>query len=104
MATPIAVNDQMTDAVTQSDVKVLGDEPALSLGLVDQAVAASTGLTIPNEVTAQQQLNTDAQAATVQGVSLLYTVDTAADAVATSKVSMSDLPTALASLGKAISS
>jgi hypothetical protein len=94
----------MTDAVTQSDVKVLGDEPALSLGLVDQAVAASTGLTIPNEVTAQQQLNTDAQAATVQGVSLLYTVDTAADAVATSKVSMSDLPTALASLGKAISS
>ncbi|PTL83713.1 RebB family R body protein [Vitiosangium sp. GDMCC 1.1324] len=102
MATPTAVNDQITDSVTQANVKVLGDAPALSLGHLYQAMAYSTGLSFQNAVTAQQQLNMAAQAATVQGVSLLYTVDTAADAVATSKVGMSDLPTALASLNAAI--
>ncbi|MBZ4415758.1 RebB family R body protein [Myxococcus sp. RHSTA-1-4] len=98
MTTPTAVNDQITDAVTQANVKVLADAPAMSLGHVYQTMAQSTGLAFQNAVTAQQQLNMAAQAATVQGVSLLYTVDTAADAVATSKIGMSDLPTAIASL------
>ncbi|MBZ4415757.1 RebB family R body protein [Myxococcus sp. RHSTA-1-4] len=102
MATPTAVNDQITDAVTQANVKVLADAPALSLAHVFQTMAQSTGLSFQNAVTAQQQLNVAAQAATVQGVSLLYTVDTAADAVATSKVGMSDLPTAIASLNAAV--
>ncbi len=102
MADPTAVNDQITDSVTQSNVKVLGDAPALALGHIYQTMAHSTGLSFQNAVTAQQQLNMAAQAATVQGVSLLYTVDTAADAVATSKVNMSDLPTALVSLLSAV--
>jgi hypothetical protein len=101
MAFPTAVNGQITDAVTQSDVKVVGDAPELSLGHLYQTMAHSTGLAFQNAVTAQQQLNMAAQEATVQGVSLLYTLDTAADAVATSKVGMSDLPTALASLADA---
>jgi hypothetical protein len=96
------VNGQITDAVTQAGVKVLADAPALALGHIFQALAHSTGLSFQNTVNAQQQLNTASQAATIQGVSLLYTVDTAADAVATSKVGMSDLPTALASLNAAI--
>jgi hypothetical protein len=104
MATPTAVNDQITDSVSQSNVKVLGDAPALGLGHIYQTMAHSTGLAFQNAVTAQQQLNMAAQAATVQGVSLLYTVDTAADGVATSKVGMSDLPTALASLEAAVKS
>jgi hypothetical protein len=102
MTTPTAVNGQITDAVTQANVKVLGDAPALALGHIYQTMAHSTGLAFQNAVTAQQQLNMAAQAATVQGVSLLYTLPTAADGVATSKVGMSDLPTALASLGAAL--
>ena len=102
MATPTAVNDQITDAVTQSNVKVLAEAPAMSLGHVFQTMAQSTGLSFQNAVTAQQQLNMAAQAATVQGVSLLYSLATAADAVATSKVGMSDLPTALVSLLSAV--
>ena len=96
--TPTAVNDQMTDAVTQSNVKVLGDAPALSLSHLYQTMAHSTGLSFQNAVAAQQQIAMASQAATAQGVSLLYTLDTAADGVATSKVGTSDLPTALASL------
>ena len=98
MATPTAVNDQITDSVTQANVKVLGDAPAMSLGHIYQTLAHSTGLSFQNAVAAQQQMNMAAQAATVQGVNLIYTLDTAADGVATSKVNMSDLPTALASL------
>ncbi|REG32755.1 killing trait domain-containing protein [Archangium gephyra] len=98
MATPTAVNGQITDAVTQANVKVLGDSPAMALSHIYQTLAHSTGLSFQNAVAAQQQMNMAAQAATVQGVSLLYTLDTAADSVATSKVNMSDLPTALISL------
>ena len=98
MAQTTAVNDQITDAVTQSSVQVLANSPALAFGSLYEALAYTTGLSFQNAVTGQQRLNVVGQAATVQGVSLLYTVDTAADAVATSKVGMSDLPTALASL------
>ncbi|AKJ00549.1 RebB protein [Archangium gephyra] len=92
------MNGQITDAVTQANVKVLGDSPAMALSHIYQTLAHSTGLSFQNAVAAQQQMNMAAQAATVQGVSLLYTLDTAADSVATSKVNMSDLPTALISL------
>ncbi|MBZ4415754.1 RebB family R body protein [Myxococcus sp. RHSTA-1-4] len=102
MTTPTAVNGQITDAVTQANVKVLGDAPALALGHIYQTMAHSTGLSFQNAVTAQQQLNMAAQAATVQGVNLLYSLVTAADGVATSKVNMSDLPTALVSLMSAV--
>ncbi len=98
MATPTAVNDQITDSVTQANVKVLGDSPAMSISHLYQTLAHATGLSMQNSVSAQQQMNMASQAATVQGVSLLYTLDTAADSVATSKVNMSDLPTALISL------
>ena len=101
MATPTAVNDQITDAVTQTNVKVLGDAPGLALSHLYQTMVHSTGLSFQNAVTAQQQTNMSSQAATVQGVSLLYTLPTAADGVATSKIGMSDLPTALASLAAA---
>ncbi|AKJ00545.1 killing trait domain-containing protein [Archangium gephyra] len=98
MATPTAVNDQITDSVTQANVKVLGDSPAMSLSHIYQTMAQSTGLSFQNAAAAQQQMNMSSQAATVQGVNLLYTLDTAEDSVATSKVNMSDLPTALASM------
>lgn len=92
------VNPKITDAVSQANVKVLADAPAMAMGHIYQTLAHSTGLMFENAVTAQQQMNMAAQAATVQGAALLLTVPTAADAVATSKINLSDLPSLIAAL------
>ncbi len=92
MAIPTPVNGQITDSVTQANVKVLGDAPAIALGAIYQALAYSTGVLYENAVSAQQQLGICAQAATNQGVIQIYSVDTMADAVATSKIAKSDVP------------
>jgi Killing trait len=73
---PTSVNSQITDAVTQSNVKVLGEAPAMAMGTVYQTMAQSVGLSMQNAVSAQQQMNTIAQAATAQGVNLIYSVPT----------------------------
>ena len=92
MAFPTAVNDQITDAVTQSNVKVLGDAPAMAMGAIFQSLSHSTGILFENATSAQQQLSISAQAATNQGVIQVYSVDTMAGAVSTAKVSQSDVP------------
>jgi hypothetical protein len=98
MAIPTAVNGQITDAVTQSNVKVLGDAPAFAMGAIFQSLAHSTGILYGNATSAQQQLAISAQAATNQGVIQLYSVDTMAGAVSTAKVSQSDVPNNLLAL------
>lgn len=80
------VNSQITDAVTQANVKVLGEAPALAMGSIYQSLGHSTGLAFQNAVSAQQQLNTLSQAATAQGVMQIYSVDVAASALAPSSV------------------
>ncbi|MEI9989808.1 MAG: RebB family R body protein [Rhizomicrobium sp.] len=82
MAEPTLVNGQITDAVTQANVKVLGDAPAMAMGSLYQALAHSTGILFENAAAAQQQLAITAQAATTQGVMQIYSVDTAAAAAA----------------------
>ncbi|MEN1696009.1 RebB family R body protein, partial [Pseudomonas aeruginosa] len=42
MSFPTAVNNQITDAVTQSNVKVIGEAPAMALGSIFQTMAHST--------------------------------------------------------------
>lgn len=98
MAIPTAVNGQITDSVTQSNVKVLGDAPAFAMGAIFQSLAHSTGILYENATSAQQQLAISAQAATNQGVIQLYSVDTMAGAVSTSKVAQSDVPDTLLAL------
>jgi hypothetical protein len=92
MAIPTPVNGQITDAVTQSNVEVLGDAPAMALGSVYQALAHSTGILFENAANSQQQLGIAAQAATNQGVIQIYSLGTMAGAVATGKVGKSDVP------------
>lgn len=70
------VNSQITDAVTQSNVKVLGEAPAMAMGTIYQTMAQSIGLSMQNAVSAQQQMNVIAQAATTQGVNLIYSIPT----------------------------
>ncbi|HGM8154222.1 RebB family R body protein, partial [Pseudomonas aeruginosa] len=57
MSFPTAVNNQITDAVTQSNVKVIGEAPAMALGSIFQTMAHSTGILFENSVAAQQQQN-----------------------------------------------
>ena len=71
MAFPTAVNDQITDAITQTNVKVLGEAPAMAMGAIYQAVAHSIGIMFENAVSAQQQSNQLAQAVTAKCVNLL---------------------------------
>ena len=87
------VNPQMTDAVTQSTVKVVGEAPAMALGSLYQALAHSTGILFENAVAAQQNAAILAQAATTQGVATLYSLDTAAAGAAAAKLIKSDSET-----------
>lgn len=80
------VNDQITDAVTQANVKVLGEAPAVAMGNLYQAMAHSTGILFQNAVSAQNQQNMLAQAATTQGVMQIYSIDTVADAISITKI------------------
>jgi hypothetical protein len=98
MAFPTAVNDQITDSVTQSNVKVVAESPALAMGSIYQTLAHSTGILFENAVAAQQQQNTLAQAATNQGVMQIYSLDTTAAARATEKVAQTGVADNLTSL------
>lgn len=71
MAFPTAVNSQITDAVTQSNVKVLGDAPAMAMGSLYQSIAHASAIAAQNAVTAQQNANVLAEAATTACVNAL---------------------------------
>lgn len=86
MAFPTAVNSQITDAVTQANVKVLADAPAVAMGNLYQATAQALSNAAHNATTAQQQTNITAQAATTMGVAMLYSLDTASTGVATKEI------------------
>ena len=83
---PTPVNSQITDAVTQVNVKVLAESPAMSLSNLYQTISQSLSLSAQNTVTSQQQTNIVHQAATTQGVSLLYSIDTASVGEATGEI------------------
>lgn len=80
------VNSQITDAVTQSNVKVVAEAPAMAMGTLYQSMAHSTGIMYENAVNNQNQQNILAQATTTQGVMQIYSVDTIADATAVAKM------------------
>ena len=80
------VATQITDAVTQANVKVLAEAPAMAMGTLYQALGHSTGMMFENSVNSQQQQNMLQQSATAQGVIQLYSVDTLSDAAAASSL------------------
>lgn len=86
MAFPTAVNDQITDSVTQANVKVLGDAPAMSMGNLFQATSQALANAAHNATMAQQQAAITAQAATTMGVTTLYSIDTATTGVSTKDI------------------
>jgi len=98
MAIPTPVNGQITDSVTQANVKVVGDAPAMAMGALYQSLAHSTGILYENATGTQQQIAICGQAATNQGVIQIYSVDSMAGATATAKLGQSDVPDNLLSL------
>lgn len=50
-----SVSSQITDAVTQANVKVVAEAPAMALGSVYQTAAHSIGLLYENSVNIQNQ-------------------------------------------------
>jgi len=71
MAYPTAVNDQITDAVTQSNVKVLAEAPSVAIASIYQAVAQAMSLAAQNAATAQQQNNILAEAVSAKAAQIL---------------------------------
>ena len=60
------VNPQVTDAVTQSNVKLLGESPSQALGVALQALSQATSLAMANTTASQggtQQVANTATAA-----------------------------------------
>ena len=50
------VNGQVTDAVTQTNVKVLGESPAQALSVIYQTMSHSLSLSMQNASSTQQQM------------------------------------------------
>lgn len=57
MAFPTSVNDQITDSVTQSNVKVISEAPSVALSSLYQSLAHAAGIAAQNLVTHQQNAN-----------------------------------------------
>lgn len=87
MAFPTSVNNQITDAVTQNDVAVLGGGPAVAANSTYQSMAHAMGLVFQNSVAAQQQQNTLSMAAANMGILQIYSLDTVASAASSEKMS-----------------
>lgn len=53
---PDGVNSQVTDAVTQTNVKVVAEAPATAMAVVYQMLGQAVGLTMQNASAAQNQM------------------------------------------------
>lgn len=103
MADPTLVNGQVTDSVTQTNVKILADAPGQALGTLYQIMAQTVGAGIQNASAAQQNMTSLSQAATTQGINLLFSMDPAAAAVSTQEIlSGNSLAQSLAELQAAL--
>lgn len=71
---PIQVNPQVTDAITQTDVAVVGEAPAVAIGSLYQTLSNSVAMASANEVFSQQQANIEYQASSTHAVSLLLSL------------------------------
>nr|WP_320016547.1 RebB family R body protein [uncultured Desulfobacter sp.] len=71
MAQLTEVSPAVTDAVTQTNMSVLGQSPSVALGSLYQTIGNSVAMAAANAVYAQQQANVTFQAATTLAVKKL---------------------------------
>ena len=74
MADNTAVNGQITDAVTQTNVKVVAEAPAQAMGALYQVASHSAGLSLQNAVHSQQTLNQISSAVVSKAVAMILSV------------------------------
>lgn len=75
MAFPTALNSQITDAVSQANVTVIGDAPSMALASLYQAGQNAIGLSMQNAVSIQQNAVSLANAVTSQCVSAILGIN-----------------------------
>lgn len=68
------VSPQVTDAVTQTNVVVVGEAPAMGLGSLYQTLSNSVAMALANAVFSQQQANVEYQATSTHAVSHLLSL------------------------------
>lgn len=86
MAYPTPVNSQITDAVTQQNLMVLGAASTIAMGSIYQNAAHSMSIAFENAVQTQRQASICAQAATNQGVMQVYEMGSMVSALATTRI------------------
>jgi len=86
MAFPTSVNSQITDSISQTNTKVLGDSPSVAMGNLFVATSQALSNAAHNATNNQQQSYVTMQASTTQGVSTLLDLETASAGVATKEV------------------
>ena len=76
------INSQVTDAIGQTSLKVLGEAPAEAVGILYQQMAHSVGLALQNVIAQQQHSYSIHNAITLAASRQLITTDPAAAAKA----------------------
>jgi hypothetical protein len=74
MADSTPVNAQITDAVTQTNVKVVAEAPAQAIASLYQVASHSTSLALQNAVHSQQALNQISSAVVSKAVALIMAI------------------------------
>jgi hypothetical protein len=68
---PNNVNEQVTDAVTQTNVKVVAEAPAQAMAAFYQVIAAANGMAAQNAVSNQHNLNQLNATIVAQAISII---------------------------------
>lgn len=74
MADPLSVNAQITDAVTQTNVKVVAEAPAQAMASLYQVVSQATGISTQNASSHQQAMNQIMAAIVAKGTQLIMEI------------------------------
>ena len=99
------VNAAITDAVTQTNVKVVGEAPAMATGSLYQAQSHSLSVLFENAVQQQSQAAVQLPTSTNVGTMQLYTLGPASAGAAATEIGSSGVLSVLAdvlALGKAL--
>ena len=86
MAFPTSVNDQITDSVSQANLKVIGDSPAVGLGNLYVATSQALSNAAHNSTSNQQQGTLISQTTNVQGLNTLFNLEIGTTGIATSQI------------------
>ncbi|TNE37276.1 MAG: R body protein [Alphaproteobacteria bacterium] len=102
MANDTPVNSQITDAVTQASLMVVGNAAAQSMGTAYQMMAQAAGVSMQNAVANQHSMNTIDNAIVSQGIAMLYSIDNSTEARVTQEILSGNANAEIVSALKAI--